>query len=182
YLPTRRSPDLYDWTAPSGGLLLFDLGFDHAHHVALLHDQQFLTVDLDLGAGPFAEQHAVAGLDVERHDLTLFVARAGTHGDHLALHGLFLGCVGNDDAAPSFLLGLDAAYDDAIMQRSKLHVFLQWTNKMLKLPPSEPDDQSGTWCRTSSSVRRQTIWFFRFSFSRETGKKISTHLRVLLTH
>jgi hypothetical protein len=38
---------------------------DDAHDVAFLHDQQLLAVDLDLGAGPLAEQHAVAGLDVE---------------------------------------------------------------------------------------------------------------------
>src|SRR3546814_19360185 len=39
---------------------------DDAHDVRLLHDQVFLAVDLDLGAGPFAEQDAVAGLDIER--------------------------------------------------------------------------------------------------------------------
>src|SRR5246127_4669285 len=35
---------------------------DHAHDVGLLHDQEFLAVELDFGAGPFAEQHAIAGL------------------------------------------------------------------------------------------------------------------------
>src|SRR5438445_13847817 len=30
---------------------------DNAHDVRLLHDQEFLAVDLDLGAGPFAEQN-----------------------------------------------------------------------------------------------------------------------------
>src|SRR5580698_8344880 len=41
----------------------------HAHDVALLHDQEFLAVELDLGAGPFAEQHAVADLEVDRDQL-----------------------------------------------------------------------------------------------------------------
>src|SRR5450631_3580580 len=36
----------------------------NAHDVALLHYQQFLAVEFDLGAGPFAEQHAVADLEV----------------------------------------------------------------------------------------------------------------------
>src|SRR5690242_17372215 len=72
----------------SGGLLLGGRAFDHAHDVGLLHDQQLLAVDLDLGAGPLAEQDAVARLDVERHDLALFVACAGTDRDHLALHRL----------------------------------------------------------------------------------------------
>src|SRR5271156_5837394 len=39
---------------------------EHAHDVALLHDQELLAVDLDLGARPLAEQHAVADLDVDR--------------------------------------------------------------------------------------------------------------------
>ena len=37
----------------------------HAHDVGLLHDQEFLAVELDLGARPLAEQHAVADLDVD---------------------------------------------------------------------------------------------------------------------
>ena len=41
----------------------------HAHDVALLHDQELLAVELDLGAGPFAEQHAVADLEVDRDQL-----------------------------------------------------------------------------------------------------------------
>jgi hypothetical protein len=72
---------------------------DDAHDVGLLHDQELLAVDLDLGARPFAEQHAVAGLDVERDELAGFVAAAGADGDDLALLRLFLGGVGDDDAA-----------------------------------------------------------------------------------
>ena len=40
--------------------------FDDTHDVVFLHDQQVFAVDLDLGAGPFAEQDLVALLDVER--------------------------------------------------------------------------------------------------------------------
>ena len=64
-----RSPDRL-WG--SGGLLL-----DHPHDVALLHDEQLLPVDLDLGAGPFAEQHLVLRLKIEGDDLAALVAGPG---------------------------------------------------------------------------------------------------------
>ena len=75
------------------------LAFDDAHDVGLLHDQELLAVDLDLGAGPLAEQDAVAGLDVERDELAGLVAGARADGDDLAFLRLLLGGVGNDDAA-----------------------------------------------------------------------------------
>ena len=87
----------------------------------LLHDQEILAVDAHLGAGPLAEQHAVAGLHVERLDLAVLVAGARADGDDLALLRLLLGGVRNDDAALRLLLRLDAADDDAVVQRTKLH-------------------------------------------------------------
>src|SRR5437868_12478491 len=48
------------------GLLPGRLMLDDAHDVGLLHDQEILAVDLDLGARPFAEQHEIADLDVDR--------------------------------------------------------------------------------------------------------------------
>ena len=58
-----------------GGLLLGSGGIgEDAHDVAFLHDQEILTVDLDLGAGPLAEQHAVADLHIDRDQLAGFVA------------------------------------------------------------------------------------------------------------
>src|SRR5712672_3135690 len=92
---------------------------DNAHDVALLHDQQFLTVELDLGARPFAEQHAVADLEVDRDQLAGFVAAARTNRGDFALRGLFLGAVGDDDAAPGFFFGVDALDHDTVMQRTK---------------------------------------------------------------
>src|SRR6266566_192581 len=105
----------------SGGLLLGDALFDDAHDVALLHDQELFAVDLDLGARPFAEQHAVADLDVDRDQLAGLVAAAGANGRNLALGGLLLGGVGNDDAAGALFLGIDALDDDAVVKRTKLH-------------------------------------------------------------
>ncbi len=92
--------------ALSGGYLLGGLGLDDSHDIAFLHDQEIFAVDLDLGAGPLAEQDAVAHLDVERLDLTLFAARAGTYSEDFAFLGLLLGSVGDDDAAFGLLFGL----------------------------------------------------------------------------
>src|SRR6516162_8083049 len=91
----------------SGGLAARRGRVDDAHHVGFLHDQVVLTVDLDLGAGPLAEQDAVAGLEVEWDQLAGIVSRARSDGDDLAFLGLLLGGVGNDDAACRPLIGLD---------------------------------------------------------------------------
>jgi hypothetical protein len=94
---------------------------DHAENVGFLHDQEVLTVDLDFGARPFAEQDAVARLDVERNELAGFVARAGADGDDFTFLGLFLGGIGNDDAALGFLFAFEALDDDAVMQGTEFH-------------------------------------------------------------
>src|SRR6478672_2589100 len=86
----------------SGGLLPGDALFDDPHDVALLHDQELFAIDLDLGAGPFSEQHPVADLDVDGDQLAGLVAAAGAHGDDLALGRLLFGSIGNDDAASVF--------------------------------------------------------------------------------
>src|SRR6478736_814934 len=80
---------------------------DHAHDVGLFHDQQFVAVELHLGAGPLAEQNLVAGLDVDRDELAVFIATAGADSDNFALHWLFLGGVGNDDPAGGLVLGFN---------------------------------------------------------------------------
>src|SRR6478736_2407107 len=67
------------WHGPSpvssaprlGGLLFGDGAFKHAKNVAFFHDQQLFAIELDLGAGPLAEQHAVAWLHIEWLDLPL---------------------------------------------------------------------------------------------------------------
>src|SRR5208283_93623 len=110
--------------AASGGLLLRSAcALDHAHDVGLFHDQEVLPVDFDLCAGPFAEQHSVAGLDVKRDKLAAFVTSSRSDGDDLAVLRLFLGCVGNDDAALRLILSFDAADDDAVVQWTEFHEF-----------------------------------------------------------
>src|SRR5215217_7811457 len=102
----------------SGGLGLGGALVEHAHDVAFLHDQQLVAVELDLGAGPLAEQHPVAGLDAHRRQLALVAAGARPDGQDLALHGLFLGGVGDDQPTLGLRLFLDALDDDAVVQRS----------------------------------------------------------------
>src|ERR1700692_2024132 len=92
---------------------------ENAHDVALLHDQQLLAVDLDLGARPFAEQHAVADLEIDRDQLAGFVTATGADRGDFALRGLFLGAVGNNDAALGLLFGIDALDHDTVMQRAE---------------------------------------------------------------
>jgi hypothetical protein len=89
--------------------------------VALFHDQIFDAIDLDLGARPFAEQHPVAFLEVDRDKLAAFVAAAWTDGDHLSFGRLLFGGIRNDDSACSLSLGINARNHDAVVKRPKFH-------------------------------------------------------------
>src|SRR4029077_485433 len=84
----------------------------------------FLAVDLDLGARPLAEQHAVTDLEIDRDQLAGFVAPARAHGDDFALRRFLLGSVGNDNAASGLLFGLDTLDHDAVVERTKFHAIL----------------------------------------------------------
>src|SRR5947208_11529871 len=114
-----------EWLKRLSGLLLGggNVG-ENAHDVAFLHDQKFLTIELDLGARPLAEQHAAADLEIDRDQLAGFVTAARTNGDDLALAGLFLGTVRNEDAASGLLFGVDALDHDAIVKRTEFHAVL----------------------------------------------------------
>src|SRR5205814_1258896 len=87
-------------------MLLREASGDDAHDVGFFHDQEFLTVELDFGARPLAEQHAVATLDVDRDQLAALIAAARADGDDLAFLRLLLGGVGNDDAAGGLGFGI----------------------------------------------------------------------------
>src|SRR5690242_20375493 len=67
------------WIALSGLLLGLNT-LEHAENVAFLHDEKLFPVDLHFVAGPFADQHAVAVLHVERLDLSLLVRCAWANG------------------------------------------------------------------------------------------------------
>src|SRR5437660_6224571 len=94
---------------------------EDSHDVAFLHDQVLDAVELDLGAGPLAEQDAVARLDVERNELAVLIPGARANGDDLAFHRLFLGRVRNDDAALGLAFFLDSLDHDAVVKRTELH-------------------------------------------------------------
>src|ERR1700741_712551 len=97
-----------------------NLSGQHAHDVGLLHDQELFAIELDLGARPFAEQHAVADLEVDRNQLAGLVAAARTNCRDLALRGLLFGGVGDDDAALGLLFGIDTLDHHTVVQRTEL--------------------------------------------------------------
>src|SRR3954468_1782438 len=113
-------------TDRSGGLRLGGALLEHAHEVRLLHDQQLIAVELDLGAGPLAEQHAVAGLHAHRRQVALLAAGTRANRQDLALHRLLLGGVRDDQTALGLRLFLDALDNDTVVQRPKLHLTLPW--------------------------------------------------------
>src|SRR5271163_4828848 len=104
-----------------GGLLLGHRFLENAHDVALLHDQEIDAVELDLGTRPLAEQHAVANLQVDRNELAGFVTATRADGNDLALRGLLLGGVGDDDATGGFRFGINTLDNNAIVQRAEFH-------------------------------------------------------------
>src|SRR6266513_1818319 len=104
-----------------GGFLLRGGLIEHAHDVGFFHDHEVLAIELHLGARPLSEQHPVAALDVEWMHVAVFVAGAGTDGDHFALHRLFLNRVGDEDAAGGLRLRFDTANQDAVLQWTQFH-------------------------------------------------------------
>src|SRR5215813_13120145 len=97
------------------------LGLDDAEDVFLTQDEVLLAIDLDLGPRILPEQDAVARLHVERNDLALVVELPPPHGDHLALLGLLLGGVRDDDATGALLLLiLEPLYDQPVGQGANL--------------------------------------------------------------
>src|SRR5665213_2826206 len=105
----------------SSGLALRCHTLDHAENVAFLHDDAIVAIDLDLGAGPLAEQNPVADLDVEGMKNAVLAAGAGPGRDHFAFHRLFLGGVGNDDPALGLLFLIQPADQNAVLQRLEVH-------------------------------------------------------------
>src|SRR6266536_2503061 len=118
----RHRPIPRDDGSGSGGLPAGHRFDEHSHDVAFLHDQVLDAVDLDFGARPLAEQHAVAGPDVDRDELSGLVAAAGTDRDDLALLRLFLGLIRDDDAAGRLRVGVDSANDHAVVKGAKFHL------------------------------------------------------------
>ena len=62
---------------------------------------------LHFGAAVFADQDAVANLDLEGRDFAVVALLAGAEGDDLRLLRLLFGAVRNDDSAANLLFFLD---------------------------------------------------------------------------
>src|SRR5262249_26268279 len=78
--------------------------------------------DLDVGPGVLAEEDLVAGLDVELELGPVVQDLPVADRDDLALLGLLLRGVGDDDPALDGLLLFDPADDQAVVKRTNLHV------------------------------------------------------------
>src|ERR1700761_3611739 len=107
--------------AASGRLLQLAGVIEDPEKIALLHDHEIPAGGLHFGAGPFAEQDPVPRLHIQRDQLALLVPRSGTRGDDLAFLRLLLCGVGNDDAAGGLFLGIDAAHEHTVVQRTEMH-------------------------------------------------------------
>src|SRR5580692_6098603 len=85
---------------PSGSpILLLFLVLDDGQDLVLAHDEVLFAVQLDLLTGVLAEEDEVAGLDVQRNPFPVVLVLPVAGGDDLALLGLFLRRVGDDDPA-----------------------------------------------------------------------------------
>src|SRR5262245_14827429 len=85
---------------------------DDTEDIFLTQDEVLLAVDLDLRPRIFAEQDPVARLHVEGDDLAVLVDLPLAYRDDLALLGLLLRGVGDDDATRALLLLLLEPLDD----------------------------------------------------------------------
>src|SRR6266851_4007732 len=95
--------------------------FDDGEHVLFPQDQILLVVQLDLGARVLAEEDLVAGLHVQGDLLAVLVHLPAPDRDDLALLGLLLRGVRDDDPALLDLFLLLPLDEDSVMQRTNLH-------------------------------------------------------------
>src|SRR6266702_2688977 len=118
---------------------VFSLGrlSQHRQDFVLAEDQDILTIDLDLGPGVLSEQDLVAHLDVQGDLGAVFENLAVAHGQDLALLGLLLGGVGNDDPSLGRLLLLDAADDQAVVNADVLSSRSPFDQMSVTEPPAE---------------------------------------------
>src|SRR5919201_4393499 len=101
------------------------LTFDDRENVLLAEDQKLLVVELELGACVLLEKDAVAHLELDRDPLAgVGMAVAGSDSEDLALLGLLLRGVRQDDPALGDLLTLEALHHDAGTERLELEAEL----------------------------------------------------------
>src|SRR5882762_1619328 len=116
--------DPFKWCSRSTAARGDRLGAENAENVLLLHDQVLFAVQRDLASRVLAEQHAIACLDIQGSLLAVLVDRPFADGEDLALLGLLLGAVRDDEAAAANLRFLDPLDQDAVVER--VQGGLQW--------------------------------------------------------
>src|SRR3989475_7862740 len=109
-------PSVHEWSRAAEPLVS---RVEDSEEVVLLHDQVLLAVQPDLVAGILAEEDSVALLHRERELLAIVGHLAGAHGDDRALLRLFLGGVGDDEAAALLILLVEALDEHAVMERAQ---------------------------------------------------------------
>src|SRR5690625_7247625 len=95
---------------------------DDAEDLGFAEDDQFFTIELDVVAGVLAEEHLIAHFEGYRAQLAVLQQLALTHGNDLALIGLFLGAARQYDATSGGLFLFLAANDHAVVQRTNFHL------------------------------------------------------------
>src|SRR5712692_1526080 len=93
----------------------------HGQDFVFAEDQDLLAVDLDVGPRVLPEQDLVAHLDVQGDLGPVLQELAVPDGQDLALLGLFLRRVRDDDAPLGGHLFLDAANEQAVVKRTYFH-------------------------------------------------------------
>src|SRR5918995_6247815 len=94
---------------------------DLGKHVALAQHEELLAVDLDLRAAVLRIEDLVALGHVQREPLAVVVELAVADSEDLALLGLLLRGVGEDDARSGRLLLLECPDDQPIAEWLELH-------------------------------------------------------------
>src|SRR5687768_4574375 len=89
---------------------------NYGEDVAGREDEVLLTGVLDLGAAVLAVDDLVTDRDVQRNAVAVVVDTTGTDRHDLALLGLLLGRVRDDQAGGRGLLGFERLDDDAVLE------------------------------------------------------------------
>src|SRR5262249_18238230 len=94
---------------------------DDGQDFIFAQDQVLLAVDLDVGPGILAEEDLVSGLDVQRQLGAVLEDLPVADRDDLALLGLLLRGVRDDDSSLDGLFLFDTTDDQPIVKRTNLH-------------------------------------------------------------
>src|SRR6266851_7145827 len=115
-IPRAQKPDTQD-DKLSTGARGFSLGCatQDAKHFIFFHDDEVFAINLDLGAGVFAEQDAITIFYCQGEDLAFIVASATADGDDFALLRLIFSGIGDNDATAGGGSFLHATDQDAIV-------------------------------------------------------------------